>query len=212
MIYSELLTAVAAWINDPQIEPSIPTFILLAEAQMNRRLAQAGIPGATVRAACTIDAEYSELPDDFAHPTSLTLANGKAIQNITQESFQALLDRGAPAPAAPNYFTVVGGEMRFYPVPDASYGVELVYQAKVAALSPLNASNWVLAHHPDVYLYGALLQSAPFLGEDGRASTWARFYETGIDALIESERDKRGSPNTPAFRPNISSRQGYHQC
>lgn len=213
MIYSDLLLAVSAWVNDPQVEQSVPTFVQLAEAQINRKLADAGIPGAIVRATCTIDAEYSQLPSDFARPISLTLANGRAVENITQESFQALLDRACPTPTtptAPDYYTVAGGEMRFYPVPDASYTVELVYQAKVAGLSETNASNWVLADHPDVYLYGALLQCAPFLGDDARASTWGQLYSAALDGMVVSERAKRGSRLTPAFRPYMPHRhEGY---
>ena len=54
MTFAELCQAIGAWLNDPQVEPSIPTFITLAEAHINRRLAEARLPSATVRASFSI--------------------------------------------------------------------------------------------------------------------------------------------------------------
>lgn len=209
MTYAELLSAVAAWINDPQVEPSIPTFIELAQAAINRRLGEAGVAGATVRASLPLAAEYVTLPADLARPLSLTLANGKAVTCISRDSLEALRHAGVPPPAAPACFAVVGGQARLLPAPNQAYGAELVYQARPAALSASNTTNWILAGHPDVYLYGALLQSAPFLGDDGRAATWGQLYGAALDSLIAAETDKSGSAATPAFRPNMPQRQGY---
>ena len=43
--------------------------------------------------------------------------------------------------------------------------------------------------HPDIYLYGALLQSAPFLKDDARVPIWDGLYQRAIEALnLESDR------------------------
>jgi hypothetical protein len=206
MTYSELAAAIAAWINDPQVEPSIPTFVALAEAAINRRLAEADVPGAVVRARCVIDGEYSEVPDDFARPLGLSHDNGQDIDNVTAASFAALRAADPAARGAPERFTVAGRTLRFHPVPDRTYAVELCYQAKLAALSPANAANWVSTHHPDVYLYGALLQSAPFLGEDGRVATWGGLYAAALDAMMTAEDASLGARATPGLRAGIPHR------
>jgi hypothetical protein len=36
---------------------------------------------------------------------------------------------------------------------------------------------------PDLYLYGALLESAPYIKEDGRIQVWATGLSTSLDAL-----------------------------
>jgi hypothetical protein len=208
MTYSELVAAVAAWTNDAQIEPSIPTFITLAEAAINRRLAEAGAPGAVVRARCTIDSEYSEIPDDFARPLGLTHDDGRAIVNVSAASFDALRQADPAARGAPERFTVAGTSLRFYPAPDRAYAVELCYQAKLAPLSPAGAANWVSTHHPDVYLYGALLQSAPFLGEDGRLGAWSGLYTAAVEGMMAAQEASLGSRATPGFRPNMPARAG----
>jgi len=40
-------------------------------------------------------------------------------------------------------------------------------------------------------LYGSLIHSAPFLGEDARMQTWAALYQSAIDAInMESDKAK----------------------
>jgi hypothetical protein len=46
-----------------------------------------------------------------------------------------------------------------------------------------NSSNWLLALAPDLYLYGALLESAPYINEDARIQTWGLGLTTAIDGL-----------------------------
>jgi hypothetical protein len=46
-----------------------------------------------------------------------------------------------------------------------------------------NDPNWLLTLAPDLYLYGALLESAPYIKEDGRIQTWALGLSTALDGL-----------------------------
>ena len=47
----------------------------------------------------------------------------------------------------------------------------MVYRANIPPLAS-NGANWLLTLAPDLYLYGALLESAPYIKEDGRIQTW----------------------------------------
>ena len=53
----------------------------------------------------------------------------------------------------------------------------------MAALTDLAPTNWLLTKHPDVYLYGALLESAPYTKEDERINVWGAGLTTVIDGL-----------------------------
>jgi len=54
-----------------------------------------------------------------------------------------------------------------------------------------NTSNWLLETAPDIYLYGALLHSAPYLAEDTRVAVWAQMYSAAVQNLNnQSERVK----------------------
>ena len=60
---------------------------------------------------------------------------------------------------------------------------ELIYHSKLNALSDSNTSNDVLAQNPDVYLYTALKQSAPYLQDDNRITTWATLSEKSFEDI-----------------------------
>jgi hypothetical protein len=93
----------------------------------------------------------------------------------------------------PRFYAVTAGEFEFFPTPDGSYQSELVYYANVPALSDSNTSNWLLSKYPDIYLYGALVHTAPYLDEDQRAQTWAALYQSAIDAANRESEKARHS-------------------
>jgi hypothetical protein len=86
---------------------------------------------------------------------------------------------------------VVGEQFRYLPVPDTAYTGELIYYAKLSKLSTTNTTNWLLTAAPDVYLYGALMQAAPYLQDDARIAVWASMYRAGLEELALS--DDRGA-------------------
>jgi hypothetical protein len=58
-----------------------------------------------------------------------------------------------------------------------------LYRARIPALADDNTSTWLLLDAPDVLLYGALGQSAPYLKDDARLTVWAALYQSAVDAL-----------------------------
>jgi hypothetical protein len=67
----------------------------------------------------------------------------------------------------------------------------------LSKLSTSNTTNWLLTSNPDIYLYGALLQAAPYLQDDARIQTWATLYER---ALNDSQTaDDRGASSGGAL-------------
>jgi hypothetical protein len=77
------------------------------------------------------------------------------------------------------------------PTPDAAYTAEIVYFANLNKLSASVATNFLLTSSPDAYLYGALLQAAPYLQDDARIQVWATLYERALNDLQVA--DDRGS-------------------
>lgn len=192
MTYAELIAALAGWLRRPDAEQELPRFVALAEARMNRLLAEAGVTGAVVRAQAVLDEARIGAPDDLALPISLVLAGGASIVNTSGESLDALRACEAALPGQPRYFTVAGGELQLYPAPDKAYEAELTYQAGLGPLGPESSSNWLLARHPDAYLYGALCQAGAYLGDDGRLAAWNAAFAGAIDEVVRAERARRG--------------------
>jgi hypothetical protein len=91
------------------------------------------------------------------------------------------------------YYTHADAQFQLYPTPSADTDFELLYIQKLDALSGSNADNWLLLDSPDVYLYGALLHSAPYLAEDQRVAIWAQMYSAAVQRLNEVSDDARFS-------------------
>jgi hypothetical protein len=100
----------------------------------------------------------------------------------------------------PRAFTIVGGEIEFTPFPSADPNAapgtpvnwpvcELTYYQRILLGPDDDDTNAVLSTYPGIYIYGALVQSAPFLRDDSRVQTWAGLYTDLINgANAEHER------------------------
>ena len=90
--------------------------------------------------------------------------------------------------------------LEFAPAPDGDYTVEIVYYQKIPALSATatNGVNWLLTDHPDAYLYGSLMHSAPYLQADERVGLWAGKYQQVIQQITSSDEKAKFSGSTPS--------------
>jgi hypothetical protein len=165
MSYATLKASIRSWINAPEIEQELTTFITNTEAKMNRALSEANIPGKTTRATATMDEEYETLPPYLSRLISLTI-DGDKVQNVTPESLESMRTLNGTSTGQPEWCAVVGGELRLYPVPDEAYDAEMVYEINIPALSDSNTTNWLLDAYPDAYLYGSLTQAGIFLSDN----------------------------------------------
>ena len=194
--YTELKTSIGDWLNRSDLTTAIPDFISLAEAQVERTLRTRQM---IVRANASFDAQYGAVPADFLETKSLKLTSTNPQTPLQFLSIDALDNEMTKFTASgkPKFFGVVGGQFRIVPTPDANYTTELTYYAKLTKLSSSVATNWLLTANPDIYLYGSLLQAAPYLQDDARIQTWATLYER---ALNDSQTaDDRGASSGGAL-------------
>jgi len=194
--YTELKTSIGDWLNRSDLTTAIPDFISLAEAQIERTLRTRQM---IVRANASFDAQYGAVPSDFLETKSLKLTSTNPQTPLEFLSIDALDNKAAEYTASgkPKFFGVVGGQFRIVPTPDANYTTELTYYAKLTKLSSSVASNWLLTSSPDIYLYGSLLQAAPYLQDDARIQTWATLYERALNDLQTA--DDRGASSGGAL-------------
>jgi hypothetical protein len=194
--YTELKTSIGDWLNRSDLTTVIPDFISLAEAQVERTLRTRQM---IVRANASFDAQYGAVPADFLETKSLKLTSTNPQTPLQFLSIDALDNEMTKYTASgkPKFFGVVGGQFRIVPTPDSNYTTELTYYAKLTKLSSSVSSNWLLASSPDIYLYGALLQAAPYLQDDARIQTWATLYERALNDLQTA--DDRGASSGGAL-------------
>lgn len=186
MNYTELKTAVGDFLNRQDLVSVIPTFIQLAEADFNRTVRHRSM---ITRATTALDAQFTGLPTDFLEAKNVQL-NSNPVVSLEYVSIEEADRLRASYPTGqPKWYTIVGDQIEVVPVPDAEYTIELVYYKKPPVLSDATTSNWLLASHPDAYLYGALMHSAPYLKNDERISVWGTLYKAAIaDLNLASEK------------------------
>jgi hypothetical protein len=192
--YSTLQTTVADYLNRQDLTAYIPTFIQLAEADMNTRLRTREM---IVRATTTNDDEFVRLPIDFLESINLQLTDGQSpLRFVTLDEADIINKRQTYT--APTFYSLMNGAIELVPPPATGDDVEIemVYYGKITALSDSNTSNWLLLKAPDVYLYGALVHAAPFLMDDQRISVFGSFYSQRIEALNDESQKSlhSGSP------------------
>lgn len=188
--YTELKASIADWLNRSDLTAIIPDFISLAEAQVERTLRTRQM---IVRDTLTFSTEYGSIPSDYLESKSLKLTSTNPQTPLSFLTIDAMDEQAShyTASGRPRFFTVVGDQFRIKPTPDGTYTAELTYYAKLAKLSSSVATNWLLTSSPDVYLYGSLLQAAPYLQDDARIQVWATLYERALNDLRVA--DDRGA-------------------
>jgi len=188
--YSELQTVIADFLDRDDQTERIKTFIDLAEVNMGRLVRHWRMER---RSTAILDTQYSALPTDFLEPIRLQVqANPPhALELVGQGELMSRREITSDTQGKPRYYAITDGSIEAFPTPDANYTLEMVYYGRIPALTTSNTSNWVLQYHADAYLYGSLIHSAPFLGEDARMQTWAALYQSAIDAInMESDKAK----------------------
>jgi hypothetical protein len=153
--YDELKAAVADWLDREDLAGRTGDFITLAEARLNRLM---GFSGLTVRVALEAGPGEAGLaaPDDLRDVLSLVRPDGTA-QGVRVEPGRLVLD----------------------PPPEAGTPLVLIYRAR-PRLSEARPVNAVLAEHPDLYLFGALAEAAPFLRDGEMLAVFAARFDAAL--------------------------------
>lgn len=177
--YSGLKTTIADYLNRDDLTSVIPSFITLAEAKFNRKLRMRQM---IKRATATIDTQYFAYPADWLQAKEFILNTNPItyMEFVTDKQANELRQNQIIATGKPSYYTIIGTQIEVIATPDTGYTGELTYYGKISALSDSNTSNWLLAYAPDLYLYGALLEAAPYLKDDERLGTWSTLYTNSL--------------------------------
>ena len=191
--FTALKASVADFLNRDDLTAVIPDFISLAEAQINRDVRHWKMEARSSGQQDPSD-EYMQIPADWVETIRLHLTgSGTSVVNLISRDAMADKRQGDnDTSGTPMYYTHADGQFQLYPTPNATTDFELLYYQKIPSLIS-NADNWLLLDSPDVYLYGALLHSAPYLAEDERVAIWAQMYSAAVARLNEASESARYS-------------------
>lgn len=171
--YATLQTAVSNWLARSDLSVRIPEFISLGEARIQRE-----VRSRLQEQRVTTDVStYINVPSDFLELRSIWVTSGStafALQYLVPDALFAMYP-STSAGGLPKHYTIFGDEIKFGPVPDSTYTVELWYFKRLEALS--SAVNTLFTRNPDLYLYASLTSAIPFLKDDKRIQTWESLYQ-----------------------------------
>lgn len=193
--YSDLKTSIADWLNRSDLTATIPDFITLAESGFNKEIRNRKM---IKRATATIDSQYSAVPADWLQTVDFVVEANPVVtlEFITNEKLDKLRETYTSS-GTPKFYTIVGQELEVLPVPDsATLTGEITYYSKIPNLTDVSPTNWLMNSSPDIYLYGSLLQSAPYLVDDSRIPVWASMYQKLVKDLEIADQKARVGDST----------------
>lgn len=187
---TSLTTAISEYLareEDATLIARIPSFVQLTEAKLNRELMvrQMEVRSIAIPNLASDEPEFISLPTDFQSMRRIRLSSAEGKPYLSYRS-PTQIDEARMASAnvsgRPSEFTIFGNEIELRPTPDTAVTIEMVYRRLIPSLNA-NSTNWLLDLAPDIYLYGALLESAPYIKEDGRIQTWGAGFSSALDGL-----------------------------
>jgi hypothetical protein len=189
--YGELKTAVANWLNRGDLTDYIPDFIAMGEGYINRDLRVRNML-ARVTAQTVGASAYIDLPTDFVEMRNIQL-NVSDKYPLSYMSPEVMDSKYLSQTGQPKFYTILGDELQFAPIPDSTYTVEIAYFQSFPAQSSDTDSSWLHTNAKDLLLYSALIAAEPFLKNDSRIALWQAMYQAGIDQLNRMDKKARVS-------------------
>jgi hypothetical protein len=202
--YGDLKTTVARYLGRADLTSSIPDHATMAHAQLMRDLR--GHPFLQTRnAAFSITGEYVDAPADMMELVSIA-RNDSPTMPLQFMQPDMMTKRFQGTTGSPLYYCFVGDttagtvNFRFGPPPDGTYTATVEYYARITFFSSDGATNWILTDHPDVYLYGTLLQATGEIKDDPRIQLWDAGYQRALESLKQAGKRMRWAGNSMAAR------------
>lgn len=199
--YKGLCEAVADYLGRDDLTERIPTFVSLAERRMNRELRLRVMER---RAETDVLAGQSAVPlpwrrqagnwDVFMEMRDLTY-QGKDGQTENLSYFPPDTYGQSRDAGRPEGYTIIGRDLFLLPAPEADGKLFLTYYAEIEPLGASQPDNAVLLTAPDLYLYGALIESGPFTRGSVPLEMWMQYYSAARQKAEANEQRARYTAN-----------------
>jgi len=179
--YDDLTVALANWLARDDLTGRIPSFIALAEAAFNREFRVRAMEQRAT-APTVAGQQYYAWPADLLEVRYIRLL-GDPPCVLTYLNPERLGARSLSEAGRPRYWSDIQAALALSPVPTGGLTVEIDYFRRLDLAAAGSDGNWLIRRHPDVYLYGALMQAEPYLMNDARAQTWAQLLNAAVDQM-----------------------------
>lgn len=188
-----LKTAVARWLNRSDLADRISEFIELADARVRREQQwDKRIHSVETGGALSIIEQGQALPAGVQVVLDAWPQGGTVLRPLAQTSFavlQQLAHTNGGATGEPQKYAILpapdastsGARIFLWPEPSGDYQIDFLYIHDVGKLA--SPENRLFLYAPDVYMWAALAESAPFLKHDERTGLWESKYQAALASL-----------------------------
>lgn len=183
--YSDLQGAIATWLARDDLTAYIPDFISLFEASMVRKLrVRISVTSTTL----TPSSGVATVPSDMLGFIRVTWAGDTRVdlEYVHPPYFEALFP--TQPSGTPTKYTVEGSSLKVGPLSDED--LDVVYYQRTAALSGL--LNNIFSKHPDLYLFGSLVEAEAFNKDAEKAVLWKSRRDEIIAEILSADFNERG--------------------
>lgn len=197
--FGQLKTAIANLLYRDDLTTAIPDFVTMLEARVNRETKFRNRRMETSATLTYSGSDEATLPTDFIEARTVVWQSNPRVrlEFVAPSQFEATYTTDTQG--TPRDYTIFGSTIQIGPFPNSTVGATLRYYQRLTALSADGDTNWLLTYHPDVYLYGSALESAPYLGDDNRIQVWLGFFDRAAAELQGDDARARwsGAPVRP---------------
>jgi hypothetical protein len=183
--YNDLLVAAANWLARDDLNARIPEFVALFEAAANRELR---VRDMEQRAYCTtVDGQrLYAWPTDMVELRYIKIDGTPptVLQYLNPEQFES---QDPQVGGTPRYWSDIQAALCLWPTPTEGLTVQIDYYRRLDLANAGESGNWLIRRHPDIYLYGTLMQAEPYLMNDARVETWRSLLNAAADQLRNAE-------------------------
>lgn len=194
--YTDLRAAIKSWLRRSDLDTFIPDFISLCEADLNARLRLSQME---VRTILSASSEYTSFVTEPLELRNIQI-NTNPVTALSYMSPQDMDRIYGGKTGKPLFYAIVADTLQLAPIPDGTYNVEIDYYASITGLAT-TATNFLLTKAPDIYLYGSLLHSAPYVHDDKRITIWLKLYERAMARIMLEDKMKIYSGSVLEMRP-----------
>lgn len=206
--YAGLQSAIADYLGREDLTDRIPVFIRMWEQRGNRTLRLRAMEH---RAHASLPKGQGQMPlpmkrvpgqwDVFLEMRDIvwTPPDGNGSVNLwyaSPDEYALLLEKTG----RPYCFTVEANDLFVLPTPDQAGKLQLTYYAEIPPLGAEQPDNEILLRHPDLYLYGSLVESAVFTRGSVPVDMWAQYYRQAVADISQQETQAR-YPKDISMRP-----------
>ena len=83
--------------------------------------------------------------------------------------------------------------------------VRLIYYKKFDPIATASPVTWILSNAPHLYIYGALLEAAPFIRNDARLQIWHGRFRGLVNSLNSADKRDRWGGSVVSVRNDIGN-------